>query len=70
MSTVVISARVLWRATFFSFFSEISSVTEMDHGVCVHAWAQGLRWRAREVATAWGRGARMTGMLEYGCMGW
>ena len=33
------------------FFSEITVVTEMDHGVRVHAWAQGLRWRACELAT-------------------
>ena len=48
MSTVVMDARVLWRA---AFFSGINLVAELDHGVRVHAWAQGLRWRACELAT-------------------
>ena len=33
------------------FFPGITLVTELDHGVRVHAWAQGLRWRACELAT-------------------
>ena len=48
MCTVVMGAQVLRRAVFFS---EITVVSEMDHGVRVHAWAQGLRWRACELAT-------------------
>ena len=34
-----------------AFFSEITLVAELDHCVRVHAWAQGLRWRASELAT-------------------
>ena len=33
----------------YDFFQD-RFVTEMDDGVRVHVWAQGLRWRACEVA--------------------
>ena len=31
-------------------FFEITLVAELDHGVRVHVWAQGLRWRVCELA--------------------
>ena len=34
-----------------TIFFQDRFVTEMDVGVRVHAWAQGLRWRACELAT-------------------
>ena len=35
----------------YDFFFQDRFVTEMDDGVRVHVWAQGLRWRACELAT-------------------
>ena len=46
MSTVMTSGTSALEGCVF--FPEISSVTDVDHGVRVRARAQGLRWHACE----------------------